>query len=325
MAEIPIAWTLRFIPPAVQAEILSTDIATVTYLTSRVGTGGTSHDGIFEGAQYPIYAPSNVVDAAGSGWRRIIRREGNQQSRPWGVVMSSDAPPKIPAELIINNVVMRDPEGPVAPYGVAHQWTFVGAPRLVIPPESLALSNAFVPAVPVSARLKYTDDTYQEWMRDPTASDPTDNWWSGEGDLEFEARTWRGAQSRDAGMLMDISAVDQSTDLSGQSATVRLAIGGEAIRRVLSVDLGRVEIEVGWLYRPAGGAWTRIPRYFRGVIDSSVIIDGVFTARVTTHLGDLDRTRPEYWSAETAAPGDKYAELAQEIEQGLRLVDWELY
>lgn len=145
---------------------------------------------------------------------------------------------------------------------------------------------------------------------------PQNRWWSGEGTLAFETHNWLGARYRDGGMLMDISAARYTEALPGRRTTARLAVTSESARALLSVDLGAIDLTIGWIWRTPFGGWSRIPRYFTGRVGASVLKDGVFEVEIETYLGDIDRGIPEYWSHETAQEGDLYAEQARELSEG---------
>ena len=146
---------------------------------------------------------------------------------------------------------------------------------------------------------------------------PLNRWWSGHGDLTLAGHTWSGAQYADGGMLMQIGGVKFTRSLPSRRATVALAVTTLALQRALQVDLGVIRGTIGWLYRDPFGDWQRIPRYYTGRIGQSRIVDGVFTAEVETFLGDIDRGFPEYLSHETAPPGNRYAEQARALSEGI--------
>ena len=149
-------------------------------------------------------------------------------------------------------------------------------------------------------------------------ADVVDRWWQGEGDLEIDGHTWRGAEYPDGkGALISVQGVQFTQSVPGRRATIRIAVTSDAVRRLLQVDLGAVQVTLGFVYRDAAGAWQRVPRSFSGRIGRSGVSNGVFEAEVETYLGDVDRGIPEYWSHETAPPGDLYAEQARELEEGL--------
>ena len=148
-------------------------------------------------------------------------------------------------------------------------------------------------------------------------------WWSGEGELTTMegdppvATTWLGARYPDGGMLLDVGEVQLTQTVPGRRTTIRLAVTGESVRHLLQVDLGAVDVTVGWVFRPPNGSWTRIPRYHQGRISRSAIANGEFSAEIETYWGNIDNGVPLYWSHETAAPGDLYAEMAQELSEGV--------
>ena len=141
---------------------------------------------------------------------------------------------------------------------------------------------------------------------DPGAARTPAYWWSGEGDLVFEQVggrpvTWRGASGPD-GALMAVGPVTQVADMAGQRTVVSIVAPTQATRRLWSVDLGGVELGIGWIRRlSARGpkAWTRIPRTFRGRLSDVTHKDGVVQLTVETYLGDIDRGDPRWWSDAT--------------------------
>ena len=145
---------------------------------------------------------------------------------------------------------------------------------------------------------------------DPDTTTPR-RWWSGEGDLVLEGHTWRGA-SGPAGALMEIGPVETRQGLPGRRTTFRLAVVPASVQRLLQVDLGGVELQIGFLGE-IGGVLTRIPRYAEGRLSEHVIRDGELTGTIETWLGDVDRGRPLEWSHETQqarSPGDESASQA---------------
>ena len=121
-------------------------------------------------------------------------------------------------------------------------------------------------------------------------------WWSGKGDLVFESITWSGSRSS-KGSLIDIGQVTQTIDLPGQRTTIRMAVTNESVRRIMSVDLGGIRVEIGWIYSTDKGVtWNRIPRRFKGRLSETKITNGVVALTVETALGDVDRGRPVWWS-----------------------------
>ena len=172
-------------------------------------------------------------------------------------------------------------------------------------------------------------------------------WWSGQGHLfddagasfdppQFEGHVWRGATYRTGGSVLRVGAVQFTQSYPGRRATIQLAVTRESLRRLLTVDLGAIEVELGWVYRArleAGAAdtldadrdpatrlytpWTRIPRYLRGRLGKSSVVNGEGAVEIETYLGDIDRGIPEYWSHETADEGDLYAEQAAELASGV--------
>ena len=146
-------------------------------------------------------------------------------------------------------------------------------------------------------------------------------WWSGEGDLTFEGHTWKGTKNK-KGSLIEISEASYTENLPDRRLTARMAVTNDSVRRLLTIDLGSVDVQIGWIYNTNyfhPDSWNRVPRYFNGRIGRSVISQGVFECEVETYLGDIDRGVPEYWSYETSVPGDRYAEQARELAGGLEI------
>ena len=150
-------------------------------------------------------------------------------------------------------------------------------------------------------------------------------WWSGLNDLVFENETWEGAAYSDDphDTFMAVGPVKYTRGLPGRRATVSWAVLPEHTRHAVAVDLGGIEVHVGWIYQPPFGAWARGPCSHEGWVGETSLNDGWFTIEVETQLGDVDRGNPLYWSHETADAGDLYAEMAQHISERPE-IDWPL-
>ena len=122
---------------------------------------------------------------------------------------------------------------------------------------------------------------------------------------------------------MHLGPVTFTAGLPGARAVLSWAVLPEHTAQALAVDLGGVEVEVGWIYRPPFGAWTRAPLSHEGWIGETNLQDGAYSVEIETQYGDIDRGVPEQWSHETADPGDLYAEMAQRISER-RDIDWPL-
>ena len=142
-------------------------------------------------------------------------------------------------------------------------------------------------------------------------------YWSGEGDLEIDGHVWRGTRHEDGGQLARVGAVEFTQSVAGRRVVIEMAVTAEAVRRLVQVDLGAIGIVVGWVYRDSAGFWQRVPRFYSGRIGRSGVKNGVFSVEVETYLGDVDRGVPLYWSHETAADGDLYAEQARRLASGI--------
>ena len=146
------------------------------------------------------------------------------------------------------------------------------------------------------ANLVYIEDTNP----DPTLVEKG-YWWTGKGTLVFEGQEWQGALS-DKGSLFDFSEVVYTPTIPDKRTTFDLAIGKESAQRLMSVDLGAVQVELGWIFsKDEGATWTRLPRRFVGRLGRTVVnvAEGLFSGEVETYLGDIDRGRPKTWSDET--------------------------
>lgn len=158
-------------------------------------------------------------------------------------------------------------------------------------------------------------DRYVAWIGYVTDTDPGDptvprRWWSGEDDLVFEGHVWRGAFNAAAdGALIDISDVSQTIDLPGQRTSIRLAVSGAAIRHALSVNMGAVEVHIGWIFSlDEGATWMRVPRRIIADLSETKVVDGELIASLDDEMGDGDRGRPLWWSdasQQSRSPGDR--------------------
>lgn len=145
---------------------------------------------------------------------------------------------------------------------------------------------------------------------------PANRWWSGEGDLVFEGQTWRGATWPGGGSLMDVGPATFTAGMPSGRLVIRVAVGSRDALQAFSTDFGAVDVQVGWLQRESRFApWQRVPRYAEGWLGQGRLRGGELHIEVDTDLGDIDRGVPEWWSHETADPGDLYAEQAQEIAE----------
>ena len=159
----------------------------------------------------------------------------------------------------------------------------------------------------------------------PGTPEDARRWWSGHSDLVFDGQTWRGTQS-DQGVLMSVAGIASGFGPAARRIEVRLALTNEAIRRLLSVDLGAIGVEVGIIYSDnSGETWARSPRSGRYRLSNHVIADGVLRAELESWLGDLDRRKPRTWSNEEQQvrhPGDLGLIYKRQIAEGLRDVAW---
>ena len=174
-----------------------------------------------------------------------------------------------------------------------------------------------------------TDRRMFAWTAHFTDVDPgtpveVRRWWSGSGDLVFDGYTWLGSRTED-GVLMSVKGLGTGFGPSAQRPEVNLAVTNQAIRRLLSVDLGVIGVDVSIIFSTDGGAAWRasFTRSYR--LSNHVIADGVLRAELESLLGDLDRRKPRTWSHEEQQarhPGDRGMEYKRQIAEGLREVAW---
>ena len=157
---------------------------------------------------------------------------------------------------------------------------------------------------------------------DPTPETPPVRWWAGEGTLHFEGFLWSGAQMPD-GMLMDVGAVDDVGNFSRSPVRVRLALSGDAYRRLATIgDLGPLYVEIGWIFSlDYGASWHRIDRYERGILGQADLAPGMLTGVVEGYEHDVDRGRPLTWSARTHPD----YEMADRLTDGGIPFNWPLF
>ena len=167
----------------------------------------------------------------------------------------------------------------------------------------------------------------------PTYTPPADlasapiRFWSGEGDLEFDAgdgvKTWTGTTFGDLA-LVQVAPVQDVRQGTPSRTIVRILIGedAETLRTLITrADPGPLAVKVHFLHRTAGSgnAWTRLARSRLGRLSGGKIQHGAYQFEIESYSGDVDRQRPEYWSNESqqaAHPGDRFFEFAADLAQG---------
>lgn len=167
----------------------------------------------------------------------------------------------------------------------------------------------------------------------PTYTPPADlssapvRFWSGEGDLDFDAgdgpKTWAGTAIGDLA-LVQVAPIQDVRQGTPSRTVVRILIGSDAetLRALITrADPGPLPIKVHFLYRPAGSgdAWTRLNRSRLGRLSGGKISHGAYEFEIESYSGDIDRQRPEFWSHESqiaAHPGDKFFAYAADLAQG---------
>lgn len=159
----------------------------------------------------------------------------------------------------------------------------------------------------------------------PGTPEDARRWWSGRGDLVFETFTWRGTSS-DQGALIEVRGLGSELGPPARRPVVRMAVSNEAIRRLVSVDLGVIGVDVGIIYSEDNGqTWARSPLSGSYRLSRQSLDDGVLTAELESWIGDLDRQRPRTWShdeQQARYPGDMGFVYKRQIAQGLAEIKW---
>ena len=154
-----------------------------------------------------------------------------------------------------------------------------------------------------------------EFVDMPDGFPGTTRFWSGTGDLSFEAETWTGGVG-----IIQLSAIENTGEPGNRRATATLPATDPADRARLMQDWGPFAIEIGWIRSTDRGAtWSRVPMRFKGRLSEPRFVEGALTVTIETHTGDVDRGRPLYWSHDAQRarhPGDDFFEYTAELEQG---------
>lgn len=159
---------------------------------------------------------------------------------------------------------------------------------------------------------------------DGLLDDRTHRVWSGFGDLIFDGRTWLGTQTRD-GPLVAISPITNNVGEPSKRAQVSIAVPTAAIREMLAIDVGPVEVSIQTIYSVnSGRSWIRLPTGFKGFLSRPQFnAEGsIYTVELETWSGDADRGDPRYWSDEHQRqryPGDKGFEFMRANAEGLEI------
>lgn len=145
--------------------------------------------------------------------------------------------------------------------------------------------------------------------------------WSGYGELQFEGETWLGTQS-EQGPFVAISPFTNNVGEPAKRASVSIAVPKTAIRQMLAVDVGPVEVKINSIQSQNNGrSWIRLGRGFKGFLSRPTFDSNssIYTVELETWSGDSDRGSPRYWSDEHQRqehPGDRGFEFARALAEG---------
>ena len=139
--------------------------------------------------------------------------------------------------------------------------------------------------------------------------------WSGPSNIFFEGHNWRGGAG-----IIQISSIESTGSPGSKRVTASIPIVDSVDRSQLLQDWGSYGIELGWLHSSNQGAtWERAPMRFKGKLSDPVFRSGIFTVTIETHIEDVDRGVPLYWSHESQLarfPDDNFFEYIRQLEIG---------
>ncbi len=145
--------------------------------------------------------------------------------------------------------------------------------------------------------------------------DTTHLFWSGEGTLTFNSKTYEGAP------FIRVSASQSSVGAPRRRLQVSFALTDRTTRLAFLQDPGPLTVEVTWIHSTDNGAtWQLAPRKFVGRLSNPVISGGVYTIEIETYGGDVDRGVPLTWSDDDQQkrfPGDKGFEYLRQLASGI--------
>ena len=160
------------------------------------------------------------------------------------------------------------------------------------------------------------------------------NFWTGNAPIFFNGQTFgdesigRGTLSPPSpvefsafGELISVSLLPLEAGLNESRATLQLAAVESRMRQLLLQDPGPAKCEIYQIYRQeTGGAWSVVPRIFRGRLSNPKINRQTYSVDVVQRIADLDRGRPLKWSDQAQKarhPGDRGFEHAAQLAAGL--------
>ena len=150
--------------------------------------------------------------------------------------------------------------------------------------------------------------SYVHWLVEVEASRavgdepaaPVRRWWTGEGDLVFDSKTWEGTHSDEInGSLMRISSIQETTDSPDARMQIFINVTKDSVRSMLARDFGSPKVTVFWVWSQDGRTWQRIPRRYIGNVSQVTANGGVLTVEVETRTGDVDKGLTIWWNDES--------------------------
>lgn len=143
--------------------------------------------------------------------------------------------------------------------------------------------------------------------------------WTGEGDLEFDGRTWQKAVR-----LIDIDQATLNVGFEAEPLNVSLSVESPELR-VLALRENGVgsEITIRWISSVDGGNnWIESDFKMRGRVSEPSISGAVFRCKVERRFVNITKNIVSYWSAESQKavdPTDRAAESMSAIASGVEI------
>ena len=146
--------------------------------------------------------------------------------------------------------------------------------------------------------------------------------WTGEGDLSFDSKTWRGT-TYDGIATVQASPIQNVRQGAPSRVVVNIAVGTplDTIRhQIVSKDPGPIAVIIRMIYRNSpSDAWTELARKRIGRLSNPTFINGMWSYEIESYSGDIDRYAPKRWSHPDQIaehPGDMFFEFAAGYESG---------